>query len=245
MKAFRKLFFFVIPLLLIGFAVSILYKWNYIQHAQHVPDEFNIPYYTAGVDHNKNHIDDGKEILEGAKVYISKSPQYEALREYGGNGWPSGNRGQAGDVIAQAFDYADYDLQVLITQDIKKNPSAYEGKAPTGDKIAFRSPETQAIFLSRYLPSYSTDIEKRSEWQPGDIVVFEKKHIAIVADKVNDNGVRFIIHHFWQYQAGYFQDVLETGAWGRITGHYRISDRILSPRTDNANTKVVKYEVNS
>lgn len=237
MKAFKKILIFVLPLLLIGFLVTTLYKWNYIQHEQHFPDEFNIPVLNAGVDHNKNHIDDGKEILEGAKNYIAKNPTYEPLKEYP-NGLPSGNKGQAGDVVAQAFLYADYDLQTLMNQDIKKNPDLYEGKAPTGENIAFRSVEAQKIFLSRYLDSYSTDYESnKSEWQAGDIIFFEKNHVAIVADKVNNDGIRFIIHHFWQYQAGYFQDVLETGAWGKIVGHYRITERILAPKTDNAHVK--------
>lgn len=231
MRAFKRIFVFALPVLLAGFAITILYKWNYIQHGQHFPDEFKIPVLNSGVDHNKNHKDDSKEILEGAKQYIAKNPSYEPLREYP-NGWPSGNKGQAGDVIAYAFKYAEYDLQSLINQDIQKNPSAYEGKAPTGENIAFRSVEAQRIFFSRYLKSYSTNYEDKIDWQAGDIIFFEKNHAAIVADKVNDNGIRFIIHHFWGYQAGYFQDVLETEAWGKIIGHYRISDKILSPVTN-------------
>lgn len=245
MKALRRILLFVIPVLVVGFAVSVLYKWNYIQHEQHIPDEFNIPYLTAGVDHNKNHIDDGKDILEGAKQYIQRNPSYEVLTEYP-DGWPKGNKGQAGDVIAQALLYADYDLKSLINQDIKKNPELYENKAPTGENIAFRSVAAQSIFFSRYMNSYSTDYNDKNEWQPGDIIVFEKNHIAIVADKVNENGVRFIIHHFWQHQAGYFQDVLETEAWGKIIGHYRITERILAPKTDNPNSKQsTKYQVNN
>lgn len=237
MRTFRKILIFVLPLLIVGFAVTTLYKWNYIQHEQHLPDEYHIPVLNAGIDHNKNHIDDGKEIFEGAKAYTAKNPSYEVLTEYP-NGWPTGNKGQAGDVIAQALLYADYDLKTLIYQDIKKNPDVYEGKAPTGENIAFRSVEAQEIFCSRYLDSYTTDYNgNKSEWQAGDIIFFEKKHAAIVTDKVNENGVRFIIHHFWEYQAGYFQDVLETEAWGKITGHYRITERALAPKTDNAHVK--------
>lgn len=237
MSSFRKILIFVLPLFLAGFVVSTLYKWNYIQHEQHLPDEFNIPTLNAGVDHNKNMVDDAKEILEGAKNYIAKNPSYEALKEYPNEGWPTGNKGQAGDIIARALEYADFDLKTLINQDIKKNPDVYEGKAPTGENVAFRSVEAQKIFFSRYLDSYSTDYTMKNEWQAGDIIVFEKNHIAIVADKVNGNGVRFIIHHFWKYQAGYFQDVLETEAWGKIVAHYRITDRILAPKTDNAHMK--------
>lgn len=229
-KSIRKLIIFTIPLLIAGFVVSVLYKWNYIQHTQHIPDEFNIPYLSSGADYNKNRIDDAKEILQGAKDYMGGNPKYETLREYS-DGLPSGNRGSNGDVVVRALNNAGYDLKSYVNQDIKKNPTVYEG-VTTGENLAFRDPAAQAIFFSRYADAHSLDINDKNEWQAGDIIFFEKKHCAIVADKVNENGVRFIIHHFWEHQGGWFQDVLETGAWGKIIGHYRINERIASPKTD-------------
>lgn len=234
-KSIRKLIIFTIPLLVAGFIVSVLYKWNYIQHRQYIPDEFNIPYFSSGADYNKNHVDDAKEILQAAKDYMGGNPKYEPLREYDG-GWPTGSSGSNGDVVAQALRGAGYDLRVLVNQDIAKNPSLYEDVA-AGDNIAFRDPEAQYIFFSRYAEPHSLDIYDKNEWQAGDIVFFEKKHCAIVADKVNENGVRFIIHHFWKYQGGWFQDVLETGAWGKVIGHYRISEKITAPKTDFTSVK--------
>jgi hypothetical protein len=229
-KSIRKLIIFTIPLLVAGFIVSTLYKWNYIQHRQYIPDEFNIPYLTSGADFNKNRVDDAKEILQGAKDYMGKNPKYEPLREYG-NGWPDGSYGSNGDVIARALERAGYDLKTYINQDVEKNPSLYEGIA-AGTNIAFRNPAAQFVFFSRYAEPHSTDIYNKTEWQAGDIIFFEKNHCAIVADKVNENGVRFIIHHFWGYQGGWFQDVLEIGAWGKVIGHFRITERIASPKTD-------------
>ena len=226
-KSIRKLIIFTIPLLVAGFVVSILYKWNYIQHTQHIPDEYNIPTLLAGVDHNKNRIDDAKEILQGAKDYMGSNPKYKAL----GESESSNATGSNGDVIVQALSNAGYDLKTYINQDIEKNPTVYEGLDNSKD-LAYRNPSVQAIFFSRYADAHSLDIYDKNDWQAGDIIFFEKKHCAIVADKVNENGVRFIIHHFWQYQGGWFQDVLETGAWGKVIGHYRISERIVSPKTD-------------
>ena len=235
MRAFRRLLAFLIPALILGFSVSTLYKWNYIQHIQHAPDEFNIPHSLNSVDYNNNKIDDSEDILVGAKNYMSKNPVYERLTEYP-NGWPSANKGSDGDVVAWAFKNAGYDLQNLINLDIQKNPQAY-GNNPQGENIAFRVVDNQRIYLSRYCDSHSTDYNDIKDWQAGDIVFFEKNHVAIVADKVNDHGVRFIIHHFWNYQAGYYQDVLETEAWGKITGHYRITPRVAYPKTENATKK--------
>ena len=235
MKAFRRIIIFVVPLFIIGFLVSTLYKWNYIQHQQHFPDEFNIPNLGVSYDANKNNIDDSKDIFEGAMRYISRSPQYEDLKEYD-NGWPNLNRGQAGDVIAEALKYAGYDLKKLIYQDIQKNPGAY-GNNPQSENIAFRVVDNQRIYLSRYGEPKDLDYKNIKDWQTGDIVFFEKNHAAIVGDKVNDHGVRFIIHHFWQYQAGYYQDVMETDAWGKVVGHFRVSARTLSPKTDYSSIK--------
>ena len=226
---FRRLVVFAIPILMIGFIVSLLYKWNYIQHEQKTPDEFQITHLRTDYDANKNGVDDLWDVLEGAKQYISKNPKYDY--DTYENGWPNDNRGVNGDVIARALLYAGYDLKKLIWADIEKNPEAYPNNHGNENE-AFRKIENQRIFMSRYFTAVTNDYEDIKKWQGGDIVFFKKDHGAVVADKVNNNGVRFIIHHFWQFQAGYFQDVLETDAWGEVIGHYRVNKRALSPKTD-------------
>ena len=66
----------------------------------------------------------------------------------------------------------------------------------------------------------TNDVNKIEEWQGGDIVVF-KKHIGIVSDKRNKNGVPFIIHHANTYQVHYEEDILEQR--DDIICHYIIS----------------------
>ena len=232
MRSLRRIIIFVVPLLIIGFAVSTLYKWNYIQHQQHLPNEFGIPEYGTGLDANNNHVNDAKDVLQGALDYTARKPVYEDLREYPG-GLPEGKNGSAGDVVAFGFKNAGYDLQKLIYQDITKNPDVYDKSNPLNEDIAFRVVENQRIFFSRYAEAHDNNYYNVRDWQMGDVVFFEKNHVAIVADKVNGNGVRFIVHNFWRYQAGYYQDVLETNAWGKVVGHYRLSQKMLSPKTDN------------
>ena len=53
-----------------------------------------------------------------------------------------------------------------------------------------------------------------------DIIVL-KKHIGIVSDVRNRNGVPFIIHHANPYQKQYEEDILENRE--DIVGHFRIS----------------------
>ena len=64
------------------------------------------------------------------------------------------------------------------------------------------------------------DVSEIEEWQGGDIVIFEK-HIGIVSDRRNKNGVPYIIHHNDPWQTAYEQDILEKRT--DIVGHYRIS----------------------
>ena len=232
MRSLRKIIIFVVPLLVLGFIISTLYKWNYIQHQQRLPGEFDIPEFSNSIDVNQNHVNDAKDIFQGAFNYTATNPVYEDLKEYR-DGWPDGKYGSNGDVVAYAFKNAGFDLMNLINQDIQKNPDAYDDKNPLSEKIAFRVVENQRVFFSRYADAHDTDYYNIKDWQMGDVVFFEKNHVAIVADKVNNNGVRFIIHHFWQHQAGYYQDVLETNAWGKVVGHYRVSQKMLTPKTDD------------
>ena len=64
------------------------------------------------------------------------------------------------------------------------------------------------------------DIHQIEKWQGGDIVVFQK-HIGIVSDQRNKNGVPLIIHHYSPYQISYEEDILEKR--NDIIGHYRMS----------------------
>ncbi len=226
---------------MLGFIISTLYKWNYIPHQQRLPGEFGIPELGPNIDINGNHINDAKDIFQGAVDYVALKPTWEPLKEYSG-GWPAGNHGSNGDVVAYALKNAGIDLQVLINQDIEKNPDVYSDSVPQGKDISFRVVENQRTYFSRYAEAHDNDYNNTKDWQMGDIVFFEKNHAAVVADKVNGNGVRFIIHLFWEHQAGYFQDVLETNAWGKVVGHYRVSQTMLNPKTDSK--KTAKYVVN-
>ena len=52
-------------------------------------------------------------------------------------------------------------------------------------------------------------------------MIFEK-HIGIVYDKSNDDGVAYVIHHNDPFQASYEEDILEKR--DDIVGHYRVSE---------------------
>ena len=50
----------------------------------------------------------------------------------------------------------------------------------------------------------------------------KKRHIGVVSDRRNKNGVPYVIHHNAPWQTAYEQDILEKRT--DIVGHYRISE---------------------
>ena len=86
--------------------------------------------------------------------------------------------------------------------------------------IDFRRVRNLNIFFSHTAVALTTDVSEIEAWQGGDIVIFER-HIGIVSDRRNKNGVPYIIHHNDPWQMAYEQDILEKRT--DIVGHYRIS----------------------
>ena len=73
------------------------------------------------------------------------------------------------------------------------------------------------IFFEEYAVSLTVDINEISEWQPGDIVIFEDdKHIGIISDKRNKDGQPYVIHNGGQPNRE--EDYLRKST---VTGHYR------------------------
>lgn len=155
--------------------------------------------------------------MNNVKKYISTNPKYKS--KYYANGYPDDGYGVCTDVVAFGLKDAGYDLMQLVNEDIKKNQQEYD--IENIDKnIDFRRVNNLKIYFARNAVSLTTDISKIEEWQGGDIVIFNK-HIGIVSDKRNKNGIPFIIHHANQFQKYYEEDILELR--NDIVGHYRIS----------------------
>lgn len=76
------------------------------------------------------------------------------------------------------------------------------------------------VYFANTATPLTTDLSQIAEWQGGDIVVFEK-HIGIVSDRRNENGVPYLLHHNSGSQKRYEEDILEQR--DDIVAHYRIS----------------------
>ena len=191
--------------------LEIFYIKKYKNYYEDV--DFNIETYVSSVDKENDGIDDQTDMLGNVKEYISKNPKYKS--KYYDTGYPNDEYGVCTDVVAFGMLGAGYDLMELVNEDILKNPKKYNL-----ENIDFRRVRNLKIYLDNNAISLTTDINQIEKWQGGDIIVFEK-HIGVISDKRNKNGIPYVIHHANPYQLNYEEDFLEYR--NDIVGHYRIS----------------------
>ena len=169
------------------------------------------------MDKDGDGIDDQTDILQNVRAYIATNPEYKS--KYYAGGYPDDGYGVCTDVVAQGFLHAGYDLRELVDADIAGHPELYD-VTKADPNIDFRRVRNLLVYFQNHAISLTTDLMQINEWQGGDVIVF-KKHIGIVSDKRNKNGVPFVIHHTNPYQWYYEEDILENR--NDIVGHFRIS----------------------
>lgn len=217
MKRKLSIVFIIIGLIIIGVECYFLYKINVIPHKKYTNSDFGIDDYISYVDKDNDGIDDQTDIINNVRKYIATKPKYKS--KYYAGGYSNDEYGVCSDVVANGLLGAGYDLMELVDNHIRNNRHMYNIEK-VDKNIDFRRVRNLIVYFNDTAISLTTDVNKIEEWQGGDIVVFEK-HIGVVSDKRNRNGVPFLIHHANPYQVYYEEDVLS----GRndIVGHYRIS----------------------
>ena len=212
-----KRIIWVVFLGILAIFIYILYMLNIIPHRRYSNEDFGITTYTSTVDKDGDGIDDQTDILQNVRTYIDTEPKYKS--KYYAGGYPDDEYGVCTDVVAQGLLHAGYDLQQLVDADIAANPEMYQVEK-ADPNIDFRRVRNLIVYFSNHAISLTTDISQIDQWQGGDIIVFEK-HIGIISDKRNKDGVPFIIHHANPAQRQYEEDIL--GYRNDIVGHFRIS----------------------
>ena len=208
-------------LLLIGiiicFILIVMYRYNYLPHKKYTNEDFGIETYKSKIDRDGDGIDDQTDILNNARKYVATKPKYKS--KYYSTGYPNDKYGVCTDVIAISLRDAGYDLMELVAEDIKNNPQNYNIDV-VDKKIDFRRVTNLQVYFDTYATKLTIDPNEISMWQGGDIVVF-KKHIGIISDKRNKDGIPFVIHHANAFQRYYEEDIL--GTRNDLVAHYRIS----------------------
>ena len=177
-----------------------------------------VPDFYSTVDADGDGVDDQTDVLNNAQAYVDTHPKYKS--RYYQTGYPDDDYGVCTDVVAFALKNAGYDLQALVDADIREHPQWYDIQQPDAN-IDFRRVRNLKVFFAHHAVVLTTDVSQIEEWQGGDIVIF-KKHIGIVSDRRNRDGVPYVIHHNSPWQSVYEQDILEKRS--DIVGHYRISE---------------------
>lgn len=176
--------------------------------------KFNIKTIYSSVDYDNDKIDDYSDFLLGARKDALNKPKY--VSKYYDNSYPPNNEGVCTDVIWRAFKHAGYSLRDMVDNDIKLHPEDYPEVINRDKNIDFRRVNNLNIFFSKYAITLTNDYKEIETWQPGDIVIFENKHIGIVSDRRNIKGITYIIHNNGQLERE--QDYLGTE---EVTAHYR------------------------
>ena len=213
-----------ILIIVLLFFLIILFAFNknylYPKHKKaYYAKDFDIEVIKSNNDTNGNGIDDYTDILNGAKKEAKIKPKYKST--YYAGGYPPDNEGVCTDTIWRAFKNAGINIKDLIDKDIEENIDLYPRVTGKQDRnIDFRRVKNLKVFFERFAINLTKNPYDIKEWMPGDIVIFEESHIAIISDKRNKEGIPYIIHN-----AG--QPLREEDAllkWNKkspITGHFR------------------------
>ena len=194
-----------------------LYEINVIPHRKYTNEDFGIETYISNIDKDNDGTDDQSDILSNVRSYINTNPKYKS--KYYAGGYSNDEYGVCSDVVANGLKGAGYDLMYLVNEHVINNREMYDIEK-VDKNIDFRRVKNLIVYFDSTAIKLTNDVHDIEEWQGGDIVIF-KKHIGIVSDKRNKNGVPFLIHHANPYQTHYEEDGLEDK--NDIVGHYRIS----------------------
>lgn len=201
-------------ILFVVIVIAIMNYYNIIPKPYYTANDLGIKTIYSKIDFNDNKIDDYSDFVLGARKDAKNRPKY--VDKYYDDAYPPDNEGVCTDVIWRAFKNAGYNLREMVDYDIKNNPEEYPKIKDRDSNIDFRRVSNLKIFFNRHAISLTIDTKETDKWQPGDIVIFENKHIGIISDKRNIKGVPFVLHNNGQLNRE--EDFLNKM---KITAHYR------------------------
>lgn len=227
-KRVKRTFIYIVVISI--FTIGILFVMDYfnlIPKEYYKASDFGIKTVYSKYDYDKDNVDDYSDFVLGARKDAKNHPTY--VSKYYATSYPPDEEGVCTDTIWRAFKNAGYSLRDMVDNDIKDNPSDYPDIEIRDKNIDFRRVSNLDVFFSKYALSLTIDYKDIESFQPGDIVIFENKHIGIVSDRRNDKGVPYVIHNMGQ-------PVREEDFFGKmeVTSHYRfdateIDEKILVP----------------
>ena len=214
MKNFLRFGHILVLFLVLLLVIIALDEFGYLPKISYGDEDFTIDFQESLVDYDNDGVDDYTDILNGAKEFVAMKPKYKS--NYYAGGYPDDGYYVCTDLIWYALEEAGYNFKEMIDEDIKNNPDDYDIEI-VDSNIDFRRVRNIRVFLEKYTESLTLDANDYTNWQGGDIVVYED-HIGIVSDKRNSEGISYIIHHDGHHN--YEEDGLTRK---KIVGHYRFN----------------------
>lgn len=209
----------ILALTLVAVAVTAtvltLQYYGILPKPTYTAQKFGIQVILSPQDFNQNGVDDYTDFLQGSKQDAQNHPTYDG--QYVPGGYPPSNIGVCTDVIWRAFRQAGYSLRDMVDQDVQAYPQRYPEIQYRDANIDFRRVKNLWAFFQAYGQELTTDIRDISQWQPGDIVIFDQgKHIGMVSDLRNRHGQPYILHN-----AGQFRREEDYLGRTQVEAHYR------------------------
>lgn len=214
MKNFLRFGHILVLFLVLLLVIIALDEFGYLPKISYGDEDFTIDFQESLVDYDNDGVDDYTDILNGAKEFVAMKPKYKS--NYYAGGYPDDGYYVCTDLIWYALDEAGYNFKEMLDEDIQENQSDYDIDI-IDSNIDFRRVHNIRVFLEKYTESLTLDANDYTNWQGGDIVVYED-HIGIVSDKRNSEGISYIIHHDGHHN--YEEDGLTRK---KIVGHYRFN----------------------
>ena len=212
-----KIFIIIMGIIVVIGYMAFFFAKDPFTKKKYTNSDFQIEDYHSMIDKDQDGIDDQTDILKNVEEYIKTNPKYKS--KYYETGYPNDQYGVCTDVVAEGLLGAGYDLMELVNQDILEHREDYDIEI-IDKNIDFRRVKNLKVYFKNNAISLTTDPSKIEEWQGGDIVIFEK-HIGVVSEHRNKEGIPYIYHHANPYQLKYEEDILKNRK--DIVGHYRIS----------------------
>lgn len=214
MKNFLRFGHILVLFLVLLLVIIALDEFGYLPKISYGDEDFVVDFQESLVDYDNDGVDDYTDILNGAKEFVAMKPKYKS--NYYTGGYPDDGYYVCTDLIWYALDEAGYNFKEMLDEDIQENQSDYDIDI-IDSNIDFRRVRNIRVFLEKYTESLTLDANDYTNWQGGDIVVYED-HIGIVSDKRNSEGISYIIHHDGHHN--YEEDGLTRK---KIVGHYRFN----------------------
>lgn len=205
----------IIALAVTVFSFLFIFKDKVFKEKPKNMEEVKMERLKSAVDFNNNGKDDYEDFVVGARKDAEKKPVYDG--SYFAGGYPPENKGVCTDLIWRAFKEAGYNLKDMVDEDINSDKERY-GIDFIDNNIDFRRVYNLYIFFGKYGQKLTTDLSQVSEFQPGDILIFDRdNHIGIVSDKRNSKGEPYILHNEGQLERE--EDYLKRNR--NVTAHFR------------------------